>query len=196
MSGSLQSWGISRCSAPRRRSAAPADIIDFTVDSLLFDSRSYGIVWRVCLARLLMRRERHISVATIMRVATAACIPCESPGATPQRQAQQSGNQFLHVMVPDLAKPATSLTGSHDLAFCPHMRALEEAAQLSCLRSRGASVADMEIGLQSQKTASVRGTPKPSGVFGRHRGTIWTSALHQQAVPSEIVPAASNELVT
>lgn len=39
------------------------------------------------------------------------------------------------------------------------------------LRLGGASVADMEIGPQSQKTAPVRGTPKPSGVFGRHRGT-------------------------
>jgi len=55
-----------------------------------------------------MRRERRVFVVTIMRVASAARIPCESPGATPQHQTQQSGNQFLHVTVPDLAKAATS----------------------------------------------------------------------------------------
>jgi hypothetical protein len=55
-----------------------------------------------------MRRERHEFVVPMMRVVSAAYSPCEGSGATPQRQTQQSGNQFLHVMVPDLAKPATS----------------------------------------------------------------------------------------
>jgi hypothetical protein len=51
-----------------------------------------------------MRRERHVFVVTIMRISSAACLACESSGATPQ---QDSGNRFLHVLVPDLAKPTT-----------------------------------------------------------------------------------------
>jgi hypothetical protein len=81
------------------RSAAATDIVDFAVESLFPACRPYGVVRGVCLARLLMRRQWHVSMVP-RRIARLARILRESPGSTEQRQSYCSGNKFLHVMVP------------------------------------------------------------------------------------------------
>jgi len=81
------------------RSAAAADIVNFAVERLLASRRTYGIVWSVSLARLLMRRELRVSVVP-MQVARADCILCKDRRSPQQRQSQHSGNEFLHISVP------------------------------------------------------------------------------------------------
>jgi len=76
--------------------------------TFFFDSRSYGIVGRVCLARLLMRRERHISVATIIGLRALAASRARAPRLHHNGTLSNPAISFCNVMVPDLAKPATS----------------------------------------------------------------------------------------
>ena len=80
-------------------SAAAADIVDFAIKRLFSSRRPYGVVWRVSLTRLLMRREGCVPVAR-MQVARGACILCKDRRSPQQRQSQHSGNEFLHISVP------------------------------------------------------------------------------------------------
>jgi hypothetical protein len=90
-----------RSATSRMHSAAAADIVNFAIERLLLGCRSYGVVWRVCLARLLMRRQRHVLMAP-RRIARLGRILRESLGSAQHRQSYHSGNKFLHVIVPIL----------------------------------------------------------------------------------------------